>query len=94
MTLADFKNKVQPSFDIRDEVRTSTSQLADAVNRRMTADAASARLFQLAVNSIKGDPAFGDDSSLYEAAGYVRKSEKKSGLSRKAKPAGVEKKAA
>ncbi len=35
------------------------------------------------VNGVKGDPAFGEDCDLYEAMGYVRKSERKSGLSRK-----------
>lgn len=94
MTLAEFKSKVQPSFDTRDAVRTATSQLADAVNRRTDVDAESTRLFQFAVNSIKGDPDVGDDSSLYEAAGYVRRSEKKSGLSRRTKTAPEQQKAA
>jgi hypothetical protein len=35
------------------------------------------------VNGVKGDPAFGEDSDLYETMGYVRKSERKSGLTRK-----------
>lgn len=33
-----------------------------------------------------GDPAYGNDSPLYGAMGFVRKSEKKSGLTRKKKP--------
>lgn len=32
---------------------------------------------------VAGDPAYGDDSPLYGAMGFVRKSEKKSGLTRK-----------
>ena len=39
----------------------------------------------LMVNGVKGDPDFGEDSDLYEAMGYVRKSERKSGLTRKKK---------
>ncbi len=35
---------------------------------------------------VAGDPAYGDDSPLYGAMGFVRKSEKKSGLTRKTKP--------
>ena len=35
---------------------------------------------------VAGDPAYGDDSPLYGAMGFVRKSEKKSGLTRKKKP--------
>ncbi len=36
--------------------------------------------------AVAGDPAFGNDSPLYGAMGFVRKSEKKSGLTRKKKP--------
>ena len=35
---------------------------------------------------VVGDPDFGDNSPLYGAMGFVRKSEKKSGLTRKKKP--------
>ena len=35
---------------------------------------------------VAGDVAFGNDSPLYGAMGFVRKSEKKSGLTRKKKP--------
>jgi hypothetical protein len=34
-----------------------------------------------------GDPNYGDDSNLYEAMGYIRKSERASGLTKKAKAA-------
>ncbi len=89
MTLPEFKVKVQPSLAIREEIKNLESQLSDAQNRRADADAASIVSFRLAVNSLKGDPTVGDDSSLYEAAGYIRQSEKKSGLSRKTKAAPV-----
>ena len=36
---------------------------------------------------VAGSSAYGDDSPLYGAMGFVRKSEKKSGLTRKKKPA-------
>ncbi len=35
---------------------------------------------------VAGNPDFGDDSPLYGAMGFVRKSEKKSGLTRKKNP--------
>jgi hypothetical protein len=41
---------------------------------------------QFVVNSVKGDPEEGSNSELYEAMGYVRKSERSSGLHRN-KPA-------
>ena len=82
MSLADFKAKVQPSFDARTAVNTAEVQLVDAITRRQDSDVESQRLMQLVVNSVKGDPDVGDNSALYESAGYVRKSERKSGLSR------------
>lgn len=35
---------------------------------------------------VAGDPAYGNDSPLYGAMGFVLRSEKKSGLTRKEKP--------
>lgn len=87
MTLTEFQGKVQPSLDSRQEIKDLEEQIADATNRRDDADRQTLPLMQLVVNAIKGDPTLGDDSSLYEAAGYVRRSERKSGLSRKAKTA-------
>jgi hypothetical protein len=37
-------------------------------------------------NGVRGSKAYGDDSPLYGAMGFVRKSERKSGLTRKTKP--------
>ena len=85
MSLAEFRTKVQPSLDARAAVNAAEVQLVDALARRQTSDVESQRLMLLVVNSIKGDPALGDDSALYEAAGYVRRSERKSGLRRASK---------
>lgn len=37
----------------------------------------------MAVKGVVADPNFGDNSALYEAMGYIRKSDRKSGLTRK-----------
>ena len=94
MTLADFKASVQQSLDARKALREATDQLDVAQNARSDTDAKTMQALLLVVNAIKGDPAHGEDSSLYEACGYVRKSERRSGLSRKAKTAQVQQKAA
>lgn len=83
MTLAEFKTKVQPSLDARASITDAATKMTDATTRRQMSDVDAQQLMQLVVNSIKGDPTVGDDSALYEAMGYVRKSERKSGLSRK-----------
>ena len=87
MTLDQFKAAVAPSLTIRAQIEALQDQLTQAINQRDNADEASTAKIQLAINGILADPTEGPDSSLYEAAGYTRKSERKSGLTRK-KPGG------
>jgi hypothetical protein len=86
LSLAQFKTKIQPSTDSRVSIATLENQLLAAQNQRDDADKASLATISLVVNAVKGDPAEGEDGQLYEAMGYVRKSERKSGLSRGKKP--------
>jgi hypothetical protein len=90
MTLAQFKAKVQPSLDARAELDKLAAQMTQWQNRRDDADGVSNAAVQMVVNGVKGDPAFGEDCDLYEAMGYVRRSERKSGLTKKkSAPAGT-----
>ena len=67
--------------------RTRLDQLEDErlqeIASREAEDAVMMKDAQFIVNGVLADPEFGDDSALYEAFGYVRKSDKKSGLTRK-----------
>jgi len=83
MTLTQYKAKVQPSFDARAQVMTLQTQKDSAEDTRDDADKVTVPTNQLVVNAVKGDPAHGEDSDLYEAMGYIRKSARKSGLTRK-----------
>ena len=85
MTLEQFKLAVKPSQDTRVILDDLDKQVTAALNARDTADQISLEKVQLAVNGVVGDPNYGPDSALYEAMGYVRKSERKSGLTRKGK---------
>ena len=85
-TLAQFKLDVQASFDTRVTVKTLSDQLVEAEDDRNDADKVSNTAIQETVNGVKGDTTFGEDSALYEDMGYVRKSERKSGLTKKKKP--------
>jgi len=87
MTLAQYKTKVQASLDARDAIKDLEAQLAAAQTERDTADRDSLEATQLVINGVKGDADFGEDSSVYGAMGYVRKSARKSGLSRNKKKA-------
>lgn len=88
MTLDEFKAQVKPSLDARDSLQTADTQRTETKVQREQNDEKSLEAMQLVVNSIKGDPTEGgEDGALYAACGYVRKSDRKSGLSRKAKTA-------
>jgi hypothetical protein len=83
MTLQQYTAKVQPSLDARkqlDDLATATLSWTD---KRDDADTDTLDANAAAIKGIVGDVNYGDDSDLYEACGYIRKSEKKSGLTRK-----------
>ncbi|HEX8735279.1 MAG TPA: hypothetical protein VF721_08165 [Pyrinomonadaceae bacterium] len=84
-TLAQYKAKVQISRDIREQIANLEQQILAAMTERDTVDAENLKLEQNVAKAIAGDPNFGDDSALYEGTGRVRKSERKSGLTRKKK---------
>ncbi len=84
MTLDQFKAKVKPSYDARVALDSLDNQRTAAMDQRDHADTDSSAALLLVVNSVKGDPAEGEDGELYEAMGYVRKSERQSGLHRSA----------
>lgn len=82
-TLDQFKTTVQPSLAARELIADLENQLAQAINQRDAADEVSLATIQQVVASVNGDPEEGPNSSLIEAFGYKRKSERKSGLGRK-----------
>lgn len=83
MTLAQFKTRVQPSFDARAQIMTLETQLGAAMASRDDADDESLSAAQMVVNGVKADPTEGPNSDLYGAMGYTRDNERKSGLTRK-----------
>ena len=85
MTLAEFTAKIQPSLDEREAIDTLDNQLTAAADRRDIADVETMKQVLLVVNAVKGDVTEGEDGELYEAMGYVRKSERKSGKTNKKK---------
>lgn len=91
MTHAEFLAKVQPSLSTRAELVKLETQITAQSDLRDKADVVSNTQMALVVNSVKGDPDEGEDGELYEAMGYVRKSERKTGLTRKMKKASAEK---
>lgn len=83
MTLAQFEALVAPARAARQTISNLEDQMTQAINARDAADEAFLLKAQLVVNGVLADPTEGPDSSLYEAMGYTRKSERRSGLTRK-----------
>lgn len=83
MTLAQAKSKVKPSLDLRNEIIVLENQIITKKNQRDDADRETMRVLDLVVAGVRGDPTEGSDGSLIEAMGYIRKSERDSGLTRR-----------
>ena len=75
--------KIAPCRQARATVVDLDNQMKAALNRRDDLDMAALEAMSLVVNAVKGDPAEGENGDLYEAMGFVRKSERRSGLARK-----------
>ena len=88
MTLAEFEVAAAAPLSLRDEIAVLETQWNGKKTEMSKADLAANELLDLVVNSVRGTHGFGQDCALYRAFGYVRKSDRKSGLTRKGgKPA-------
>lgn len=83
MTLEQFKAKVQPSLVARTQLTVLRAKATDSLLQRHQSDGESLDWAQKVVNAVKGDVEEGEDGPLYAAMGYVPKSLKRSGLTRK-----------
>ncbi|HVF41593.1 MAG TPA: hypothetical protein VM936_01195 [Pyrinomonadaceae bacterium] len=84
MTLAQFEAAAEPSRAARRKIEEIDAQRAEIVIERDAADDDFEAKAKFVVAGVRADPTEGPDSALYEAFGYTRDSERKSGLTRKA----------
>ena len=82
MTLMQFQEECLPSQEARDLIDELEDRLTKARVGRETADVNTTSKIKLVVAGVRADPTEGPDSALYEAFGYTRDSEHKSGLHR------------
>lgn len=82
MSKEQFAEFILPSKTTREQIAVLENQLAQALNDREAADEVSLAKVALVIAGANGDPKHGPNSSLIEAFGYVRKSERRSGLKR------------
>ena len=83
MTVAQFETQINKSLAPRRRLDELEDEIKQQQALRETEDEITFGKIQLIVSGVLVDPTEGDDSALYEAMGYVRKSERKSGLTRK-----------
>lgn len=84
MSLEQFKDATESPVTVRERIETAKAQLSALMRERGLADKELRKTLSLVINSVRGNPQHGEDSPLYRALGYVPKSERESGLSRKA----------
>lgn len=82
-TLQQYETQVNKSLAPRARLDQIEDETREQQTLRESEDAVTMKDVQFIVNGVLADPDYGDDSALYEAFGYVRKSERKSGLTRK-----------
>ena len=83
MTLDQFKAEWGPALAARQRISDLDDQRTQAVADRESGDDRINGKAQQVVNGVLADPTEGPNSALYEAFGYTRQSERKSGLTRK-----------
>jgi hypothetical protein len=85
MTLEKFTEAMAPSINVRRELTETYTRLATLLARRAEIDKAAALVLDRVIAGVRADPAHGTDSPLWAAMGFVRKSARKKGLTRKTK---------
>ena len=85
LSLEQFEAIVKPSQDVRARMHDLQLELKGLIALRNTSDKTTLQAISDVANSVKGDRTEGADGELYGALGYVRKSERKRGLTRKKK---------
>lgn len=83
MTLAEFEAANEAPLRLRREIESLTLELIGKKAKRDDADRATRASLLMLADSVKGTPGYGPNGPLYGALGYIRNSEKKSGLVRK-----------
>ena len=81
--LGDFVTQTDKSDLPRTDLLRLKDEAMQAEAARNNADTATMKMCEMIKNGVVADPEFGDDSALYEALGFIRKSARRSGLTRK-----------
>jgi len=83
--VGELEPQVENSLAPRRRLEEIADEEIEQQTLRESEDIKTMKMIESIVAGIVADDDFGPDSALYEACGYVRKSERKSGLTRKKK---------
>ena len=86
MTVEEYEQQVEKSLAPRRRLDEIEDERLQQQALRENYDQETMDKAQLVVNGVLADPTEGANSALYEAMGYIRKDDRKSGLTRKRKP--------
>lgn len=81
----EFETQVNKSLAPRRKLKELANDTIEQQDLRDTEDLNTLRMLEQIVRYVIADEEFGPDSALFEALGYTRKSERKTGLTRKRK---------
>lgn len=76
ITQAEYDAKIERSRDVRRRLEETRRVVAGLENERNDVDKENLELESNIANAISGDPDYGEDSTLWEATGRTRKSER------------------
>jgi hypothetical protein len=83
LTVADYEAFINNSLEPRQRLVELEDERMQQQASRESADAATMSKTECVVAGVVADPTEGNNSALYEAMGYIRKDDRKSGLTRK-----------
>jgi hypothetical protein len=82
-TLDQFKEICQPALAARAELRDLEARTKLVLAQRHAADLVVLKAMQRVTDGVRGDPEEGADGAFWSAIGYVRSSQRSSGLTRR-----------
>ena len=85
MTLQQFIEAMAPYFAVRTDLAEVDTRRATLMARRAEAKTSCQTVIERVVASVRADIAHGSNSPMWAAMGFVRKSARKKGLTRKSK---------
>ncbi len=83
ITVDQFETQIGKSSAARDNIQTHDNERKQEEANRDREDAVTLKYCNVIKHGVLADPEFGDDSALLEALGYTRRSDRKSGLTRR-----------